>query len=1393
MSTIDGREWLVRAATGGLPEPERERWQPLRIGIVNLWEYDKAEFWFADGRLVLRGGNGAGKTKVLELTTLMLLRGEIAPSVLDPFGSQHRTMRYNLLPSGEADDPRPPAEAGLGYAWAEFGRKDQEGNARYFVCGLGASARRGSGTSGVTTWQFVTGLRPNKELELSPAGRPLSREELSKAAGVEVMQKAARYRERLAAELFGMDSPEAYDNLTELLKQLRRPKLGERLNPASLAETLREALPRLPATEVERLAEGWDNLEKLRRAVDSAKSAAKDVASFVSYAWLPWVRTVVRSRADALAHARTKLDETTKAKNAAEVQLTSARAQLTKVEHDLGRMKQERSDTDVELRELLESRVYQDAARANERIFHLRQGLDALNRQHDEADRDVAGKRDELRRQEAATAAARAHSERAESAVDAYARSVVEAAVQAGLASSAERSLPDRDVAALQTDLTRRWDRFRRLRVLERDHAKAKQDLDMAARVLQDREAEGDRARQEEDEAKHAVADAVADLQQAIREWARSTSVIPCFDEVVEHWCDLAVALTERTASPLDAIRGHAERCKDELREQRNAMWRRRDPLTHERQRCAAKLRAIKECKELPPPEPHLWRRADRPDHDAQAGAPLWQCVQPAAGFAGTELDKLEAAMSASGLLDAWISPDGRLRTQDGAVVADTMLVCDTGGNGDSDGASLAKVLEPTPVGGVEESIIVAALRGIGWYPKLPDDPAGTVWLAADGTWRLAALSGRAEPSQPASYLGATARAEARRREIRSLEDRVADLALQIADLDHELAAVAGQLSTVDEELTRLPRERPVTEAMTRWEERTRRSAQAVENLGKAQEEYRTREERQQAAWAEFAAFAAEYGFPLHDLDGLEAALGHYREALTSLEQAVHRAKHTVGTLEVAEEHLQYQATLVADAEAGLARLVDQVRSAQVQLATAERVLTTGHAEQLELRNQLDSKLSGLKELIDDLEERRGIAQRNEGKAVEQLSQHETQRADAEEMRNAALAKWWELYDAQLAQAVGLTEPQRRTVEAGRIAVAQARKELDAVAEGAEARALTRCTERLHILQQGLLPHRNAQIDSETEEGIPRFLISVNSESGWQLPNAASTALAAQVMELEEQFAIEQQEVLTKLLSSTFIEQLKIKLDETKRTLTGINDQLTMHATRYGNAVRIKYEPDPSDPHAAAVVNALNQGYEQLNPARQEMIRNFLARRIDEARTEADAAGAADWKDQLATALDYRQWLRISLEYRPGRLAQWRPFDRAQHGAKSGGEKVVLLSQPLFAAAVVTFESAGERAPRWVWLDEAMTGVDGQYKSSFMGLTVEFDLDVMLTAHDEWCTYATVPAVAIYDLARDKHLPGVDTQPHLWCGGDLQQVEMAHAEPRRPTADGNLFDQQDEP
>ena len=71
---------------GALPSPVKERWHPLRGGLLNLYRYDDEVFAFEHGRLLLRGNNGTGKSRVLALQLPFLLDGEIAPHRLEPDG-----------------------------------------------------------------------------------------------------------------------------------------------------------------------------------------------------------------------------------------------------------------------------------------------------------------------------------------------------------------------------------------------------------------------------------------------------------------------------------------------------------------------------------------------------------------------------------------------------------------------------------------------------------------------------------------------------------------------------------------------------------------------------------------------------------------------------------------------------------------------------------------------------------------------------------------------------------------------------------------------------------------------------------------------------------------------------------------------------------------------------------------------------------------------------------------------------------------------------------------------------------------------------------------------------------------------------------------------------------
>src|ERR1700678_1656910 len=106
-----------------LPEPRRERWQPLRLGLVELFHYDSEEFWFRDGPLLLRGNNGTGKSKVLSLTLPFLFDAQVRPSRIEPDGDSGKKMSWNLL-MGSYDRR-------IGYAWIEFGRLADDGTPHY--------------------------------------------------------------------------------------------------------------------------------------------------------------------------------------------------------------------------------------------------------------------------------------------------------------------------------------------------------------------------------------------------------------------------------------------------------------------------------------------------------------------------------------------------------------------------------------------------------------------------------------------------------------------------------------------------------------------------------------------------------------------------------------------------------------------------------------------------------------------------------------------------------------------------------------------------------------------------------------------------------------------------------------------------------------------------------------------------------------------------------------------------------------------------------------------------------------------------------------------------------------------------------------------------------------
>ena len=109
------------------------QWKMHRAGIFGYWNYDYQEYFFEDGKMMLRGKNGSGKSVTMQALVTVVLDGNTTPGRLDAGGGTSRTIRDYLI--GDEADPRPERTA---YLFIEFKRDGEE---RYITCGIGLYAK----------------------------------------------------------------------------------------------------------------------------------------------------------------------------------------------------------------------------------------------------------------------------------------------------------------------------------------------------------------------------------------------------------------------------------------------------------------------------------------------------------------------------------------------------------------------------------------------------------------------------------------------------------------------------------------------------------------------------------------------------------------------------------------------------------------------------------------------------------------------------------------------------------------------------------------------------------------------------------------------------------------------------------------------------------------------------------------------------------------------------------------------------------------------------------------------------------------------------------------------------------------------------------------------------
>ncbi|MEO3876731.1 TIGR02680 family protein [Nonomuraea sp. B12E4] len=1310
------------------------RYVPTRAGIINLWDYRDEEFTFANGWLILRGPNGSGKTKALEVLFPFVLDGRIDPKRLNPFASEDRTMKSNLLFRGQ--------DTALGYVWLEL-RHRETGQAVTVGIGLHAQRHRDA----PVRWHFVAEGRVGEDFSLlTPDDRPMTRKQLVEELGDHALTASPTdYRHAIDQRLFGLGK-ERYEQLITLILTLRRPQLAKNLDPGKLSDTLTDGLRPIDDELIAEAARSFDDMESVARTLEGLIAADEATQAFLS-SYTTYLRTHSRWAADALTRRRDDVATHQGALEAATRTLTAVEREQAEAEAAMVAAEERLAGLRARLEQLKSSAAYQ----AVEQLADLERLVRTCAQTAATA---VA----ELERRAATTQKARVQLSSAQreltelaSAVSRTSADLAAEATAAGISWSpgdAERGgFADRvggRVAARAGDLRAVREALATVQKAEQARDLAKVALDQAMTALA-------RAETAEAEAAQAVAKARDHAREQLASWAE------------HHRFDVAPleAALERVGEPdapgLDMVfAGLTAAAVQDLRDTLARLRAERSAAEAERTRVGAE-RALIAAEHDDAPPSFAARMAPR---EARAGAPLWRLIRFADQVSPEQAAAVEAALEAANLLDAWVTPTPV------SVAA-----------GDSEGylepgvpvtPSLAELLVPEEGTPVSPERITAILRSVSLGGQSPT-------ITPDGRFAQGIQVG-AHHKEHAEYVGATARARRRAVRLAECDAKLAELGETITSLDRQRAGADSELEAINAAGAALPRTGPIAAALHQHQGAAGRLRATRDNADEAQSGYDAAVAACGATERALRRTGAEHALNPEQVEEVAQALRRFESTAAALSGRWREEARQREAVEDATERLES----AADDEAAAEQNTVAARLRHTEEAAKLDVLQqTMGAEASQVLAEIEAAESGIVAASRAVEsartaERTALTETATARARLAAAQESLQVAVGEERQTArGLAPFAqrELLNV-LKCPPGLTWPAQEAdwlderlpdeVRAVHEAILSVTRDLTPT-EISLKQSTTRLTKALDDLQAQLTAAgQDYRPEWDGADGV--IVVRVADEDGL-LPVGAFASKMTEARRDQQQLLSEsEQRILEDALLTRLAQQIHDRTVDARDLIRRMNTEMRSRKMSSGTTVGVSWQlADNLEEEQRAVCGLLDADAARLGPDELSRMRAHFATQIKNTRArERDTP----YRELLTKVLDYRRWRQFTFQLvRPGGAEE--RLTRAKHSRLSGGEQSVSLHLPLFAAAHAMLNSARPDAPRLLALDEAFAGVDDTGRSELMGLAAQFDLDLFMTGYDLWATHAAVPAAAHYDLAHSPVEHTVSALLLVWDGAEL--------------------------
>ncbi|MED4228725.1 TIGR02680 family protein [Neobacillus cucumis] len=1346
------------------------KWVMHRAGLLNFWYYDDETFEFSDGKLLLRGTNGSGKSVTMQSFLPVLLDGKKTPDRLDPFGSKARRMEDYLLGEKEVVD----RDERTGYLFIEY---KQAGLERYITTGIGMQAKR---HKGIKSWYFVItdNRRIGYDFQLSQTllgdRVPFSAKELENriGAGGYVVHTQREYMELVNKYIFGFQSIDAYEDLIKLLIQLRSPKLSKDFKPTVIYEILESALPPLTDDELRHLSDTIENMDQTQQQLEQLEREYESISRLLNQ-YHTYNQFILAERAAKWQNALTKRGEAEQ--QAAELlnQNQQISQEIIQLQEKRQTFSQQKEVAEAEKKRLERHEVWnleEERQKKLENIQTLKRDIDNLETKWDNKNNQY--QRIWQDREQARTELTHLN-KRIDEVLDELAYDAEESAFTQHEvnANDLERHQSEEfDFSVWIQEINHHEQLLSSLKQLADEEVRLFEDHNRLQRQSSEKKKEIDELRKNLDHLAEWFTEEKQKLEQQLFVWMDEHPKLVFSTERMQTIARLMEGLYEdnRYEQVREQLFVVLNDYHANLLAEKNLLEKSIDDKNIE---IVTAKDDLHYWKTLKMPNPERARDTDifreQLQSDGQTFIPFYAAVEFQDHVTDEQKERIESALKQTGILDSLITEEDIHPIHDRIIRPEPQLL----------GYTLADYLRPD----LEDDCPIASTKVDDVLRSISLEQDGSAFhVDVDGTYSLGCIIGHAPNEGPAKFIGRSSRKRYQQEKIQEVERLLEQLQNELRQLLNQQQLFEEEIRQADEWKQSIPTDKVLSDVN-----------EQMEKLGHQLEEKKNVHQQLDEQWKIVHSKLQTVKLKLHQL-GSQLNLSLTQDVLIqALEMTKHYRTELFNLREFFQKSLFAKKTILqlTDRVSEMELELDEIKGDQnvkASLLRKEKVEVESIEQQLKLKgiDEIRWQIQRVQQSLREAED--GFRQ-----LLELIPKKETAHDTCQKELAAAKtnAEFWSHMADEWEEMVK-SEWTKRFIELEDVNPERIVKELAPILGKYDRSKLNEQLTKAFINEQVFLTeYRMFEYTEEWErpewfsqnwgEYYEPILNEWNQLKGRRImqmeykgqrvsPYFVFHSLTKEVEDQKGWLDEQDRQLYEDIIVNTVGVILRNRIQRAEKWVHEMDKIMKSRDNSSGLTFSIAWKPLTAESEQELdtedLVKLLQRNSKFLNEEDLQRITKHFQSRIAKAKELIQLRNEGSTLHQvLKEVLDYRKWFTFVLSYKrvnePKRELTNNAFFKF-----SGGEKAMAMYIPLFTAAYSRYKEAGDIAPYIISLDEAFAGVDENNIRDMFEVVEQLGFNYIMNSQALWGDYDTISSLSICELVRPKNADFVTIIRYQWDG-----------------------------